>query len=89
MDYEDFLKIANYLNEVNRYTFTEREVKINARFYKADYDYSIEKGKPCSTMETLCRLLLEDMDKADYEDCIEFFDNVTMNRIFSDFLTEI
>lgn len=81
MTKNDFYKLAKAKNEVWRGFFTEEELKENAELYKVEYDVSIEQCKPTPAMTELCRLLVEDMDKADYEDCQNILDIETMNRI--------
>ena len=60
MNYEDFLKIAKYGNEMWKGSFTEEEMKQNANDYFVEYELSNKQGKPTFVIEELCKLLLED-----------------------------
>lgn len=82
----DFLCIAEYGNINWKGNFTEMEVIENADIYFNDCIYSIEHGKPTSTMVSLCELLVEDMDKA--ADC-DNLDVAKMLKILKDFKEEI
>ena len=85
LEYADFYDIAEYGNENWKGSFTPREIANNAYDYKADYDYSINQGKPTHTMIELCKLICEDMGKE-----IENILTVEkMNQILSDFILEI
>lgn len=84
----DFLHIAEYGNLNWKGSFTATEVIENADEYLCEYDYSIKHGKPTHTMVSLCELLVEDMDKADYADCDNTFDIETMQKILKDFIKE-
>ena len=76
MEYVKFYRIAKYLNDINRNTFTEEEVSCNAYDYICEYEESIENNKPTCIMIALCEQLtdkdLQDMDIA------------TMNEIFEE-----
>ena len=90
MEFNDFYKIAEYGNEHWKGSFTPREIACNAYDYKAEYDYSIEKGKPTHTMIELCKLICEDMDYAEIQEESENSLTVEqMKQILSDFLMEI
>ena len=93
LDYADFYNIAEYGNENWKGSFTPREIACNAYDYKAEYDYSIEKGKPTHTMIELCKLICEDMDYSNYAEIQEESKNSLtveqMKQILSDFLMEI
>lgn len=82
----DFFHIAKYGNENWKGNFTEMEIIENADAYFNDCIYSIEHGKPTSTMVSLCELLVEDM-KADYADC-DTLDVAKMLKIFKDFINK-
>ena len=85
MEFNDFYTIAEYGNDIWKGSFTPREIANNAYDYKAEYDYSIEQGKPTHTMIELCKLICEDMGKE-----IENILTVEkMNQILSDFILEI
>ena len=85
LEYADFYDIAEYGNENWKGSFTPKEIANNAYEYKAEYDYSINQGKPTHTMIELCKLICEDMGKE-----IENILTVEkMNQILSDFILEI
>lgn len=92
MSFEDFYKLAEYGNENWKGNFTPLEIASNAYDYKIEYDYSIEHNKPTYTMIELCKLLIEDMDNADYTDTLEESENALtierMDQIISDFCLE-
>ena len=93
LEYADFYNIAEYGNENWKGSFTQKGIANNAYDYKAEYDYSIEKGKPTHTMIELCKLICEDMDYADYAEIQEESENALtveqMKQILSDFVMEI
>lgn len=76
MKYQDILKIAKYLNEINRGKFTIEEVEENARGLWAEYNISLEKGKPTKAMVSLCNELYQDMDFMDYCDLPPFMNEI-------------
>ena len=93
MEFNDFYTISEYGNENWKGNFTPREIARNAYDYKAEYDYSIEQGKPTHTMIELCKLICEDMDYVDYAEIQEESENALkveqMKQILSDFIMEI
>ena len=93
MEFNDFYTIAEYGNDIWKGSFTPREIANNAYDYKAEYDYSIEQGKPTHTMIELCKLICEDMDYADYVEIQKESENALtveqMKQILSDFVMEI
>ena len=93
MTYDDFYTIAEYGSENWKGCFSPREIACNAYDYKAEYDYSIEQGKPTRIMIELCKLICEDMDYADYAEIqVESENALTveqMKQILSDFVMEI
>ena len=68
MKLKDFELIANYLNEINRQTFTDAEIKQSAKDYLAEYKASKENGLSTNVMRSLCEELYYDMDFMDYAD---------------------
>ena len=93
LEYADFYDIAGYGNENWKGSFTQKGIANNAYDYKAEYDHSIEQGKPTRTMIELCKLICEDMDYADYAEIQEESENALtvekMKQILSDFVMEI
>ena len=90
MEFNDFYTISEYGNENWKGSFTPREIANNAYDYKAEYDYSIEQGKPTHTMIELCKLICEDMDYAEIQEESENALTVEqMKQILSDFIMEI
>ena len=93
MEFNDFYTISEYGNENWKGSFTPREIANNAYDYKAEYDYSIEQGKPTHTMIELCKLICEDMDCADYVEIQEESENALtveqMKQILGNFVMEI
>ena len=92
MDYAYFYNIAEYGNEHWKGSFTPREIACNAYDYKVEYDYSKEHNKPTHTMIELCKLLVEDMDNADYTDTLKESESALtvekMEKIITDFYFE-
>lgn len=92
MNFEDFYKLAEYGNEHWKGNFSALEIASNAYDYKVEYDYSIEHNKPSRTMIELCKLLVEDMDNADYTDTLKESENALtieqMEKIITDFYFE-
>lgn len=66
-----FLKIAEYGNENWKASFTKDELKQNAEDYFYEFKESNEQGKATSSMEELCKLLIEDV-KGGSEEAKEF-----------------
>lgn len=62
MKYEDFLRIAEYGNKNWKGSFTKSEVEQNARDYYDEFLVSQDEGKPTSVMQSLCELLIADID---------------------------
>ena len=62
MRYEDFLQIAKYGNENWKGCFTEEKVKQNAKDYYDEFIESNKQGKPTSVMQSLCELLIDDIE---------------------------
>jgi hypothetical protein len=60
MDYSRFYDIASYLNEINRNTFSHREVAENAHIYACNFEWSKENGKISFVIKELAKLLAED-----------------------------
>ena len=60
MEYEDFYNIAEYLNAINRNTFTQKEVACNAYDYYADFQWSKKNEMVARTIQELAKLLAED-----------------------------
>lgn len=60
MQYVDFYEIAEYLNAINRNTFTAREVACNAYDYYADFQWSKANEMVARTIQELAKLLAED-----------------------------
>ena len=60
MNYSRFYDIASYLNEINRNTFSHREVAENAHIYTCDFEWSKENGKISFVIQNLAKLLIED-----------------------------
>ena len=93
ISYDDFYTIAEYGNKNWKGCFTAREIANNAYDYKMEYDYSFNKGKPTRTMISLCKLICEDMDYADYAEIqVESENSLTvwqMNYILNSFVIEI
>ena len=90
MEYTDFYTIAEYGNKNWKGSFTPIEIANNAYDYKAEYDYSIEQGKPTHTMIELCKLICEDMNYAEIQEESENALTVEqMKQILSDFVIEI
>ena len=92
MSFEDFYKLAEYGNENWKGNFSPLEIASKADDYKVEYDYSKEQNKPTRTMIELCKLLVEDMDNADYADTLEESENALtveqMEKILTDFYFE-
>jgi hypothetical protein len=60
MRYDDFYDIALYLNEINRDTFTPKEIACNAYIYYADFQWSKENNEVAYNIQELAKLLAED-----------------------------
>ena len=87
MTYENFYKIANYLNECNNNIFSSEEVACNAYDYLIEYQSSIENNYPTMDMFLLCWSLVEDMDYPDYLGIEnDDLDIETMEKVFEEFL---
>lgn len=61
MNLKDFLRIAEYGNEMWKGSFTQEEVKENAEIYYADFQYSKENDTISETIKSLCRNLADDV----------------------------
>ena len=61
MKLEDFLRIAEYGNEMWKGSFTPKEVKENAEIYYADFQWSKENDTISETIKSLCKNLTEDV----------------------------
>lgn len=60
MEYSDFYNIAEYLNEINRNTFTPREIAENAHIYCVDFQWSKENNEISFVIRELAKILAED-----------------------------
>lgn len=60
MEYVDFYEIAEYLNAINRKTFSAREIACNAYIYKSDFEWSKENDKISFVIQELAKILAED-----------------------------
>lgn len=60
MNYGDFYDIASYLNFINRYVFTQKEVAENAYDYLCEFERSKANEEPTHTIKELAKLLTED-----------------------------
>ena len=60
MNYSEFYKIAEYLNGINRNTFSHSEVAENAHIYTCDFAWSKENHKVATSIRELYKLLVED-----------------------------
>lgn len=61
MKLEDFLRIAEYGNEMWKGSFTPEEVRENAEIYYADFQYSKTNDTISETIKSLCRNLADDV----------------------------
>ena len=57
----DFLRIAEYGNEMWKGAFTPEEVRENAEIYYADFVYSKESDEVAESIKSLCRNFIEDL----------------------------
>lgn len=60
LEYSNFYDIAEYLNGINRNTFSHREVAENAYIYCVDFQSSKENKKVAHNIKELAKLLAED-----------------------------
>jgi hypothetical protein len=72
LNYTDFYNIATFLNEVNRNTFSAREIAENAHIYTCDYEWSKANNQAAHSMVELFKLLIieeseTETDNADVE----------------------
>ncbi|MBQ4523386.1 MAG: hypothetical protein IJA10_10635 [Lachnospiraceae bacterium] len=63
MGYKFFSELANYANKAWKGSYTEEEVRQNAKDYFAEWQYSQKKSKPTQIIKDLCKLLSEDGSK--------------------------
>ena len=61
MEYEDFLRIAEYGNTNWKGSFTQEEVKQNAEIYYADFLYSKRNETVSESIKSLCKNLADDV----------------------------
>ena len=61
MEYEDFLRIAEYGNTNWKGSFTTQEVRRNAEIYFADFLWSKANDTISETIKSLCRNLADDL----------------------------
>lgn len=76
MKYQDILKIAKYLNTINRGKFTDEEIEESARDLWIEYERSIKQDEPTKAMVSLCNELYQDMDFMDYCDLPPFMNEI-------------
>lgn len=67
MNYSNFYDIAEYLNRLNRNTFSHREVAENANVYTCDFEWSKENDEVAHSIKELCRQLIEDGEERSLE----------------------
>mgnify|MGYP004665686701 CR=1 FL=1 len=60
MEYQDFLNLSAYGNEQWNGSFTQEEVKQNAKIYYSDFLFSKKTGKATEIITELLNLLEED-----------------------------
>jgi hypothetical protein len=90
MKKEDFVKIGNKLNEISRNTYTEKEMQENINIYWNEYQWSKANNKVSNILEDLIFYMVEDMDKADYEDTENKINTIDeMEKIFQNFIENI
>lgn len=90
MKKEDFVKIGNKLNEISRNTYTEKEMQENINIYWNEYQWSKANNKVSNILEDLIFYIVEDMDKADYEDTENKINTIDeMEKIFQNFIENI
>ena len=61
MKLTDFLRIAEYGNEMWKGSFTPEEVRQNAEIYYADFQWSKANDEIAESIKSLCRNLIEDL----------------------------
>ena len=61
MKLTDFLRIAEYGNEMWKGSFTPEEVRQNAEIYYADFLWSKANDEIAESIKSLCRNLIEDL----------------------------
>lgn len=86
--FEDFYDIADYGNKNWKGNFSPKEIASNAHIYKADYDWSIDNNEVAPTMNSLCKLIMTDMDYADYEGLNQDVNVKEMISILKNFIDE-
>lgn len=90
MEKEDFVKIGNELNKISRNTYTEKEMQENVKIYWNEYQWSKANNKVSNILTDLIFYMVEDMDKADYEDTENKINTVDeMEKIFQNFIENI
>lgn len=60
MNYSDFWDISSYMNFINRYIFTQKEVAENAYDYLCEFERSKANEEPTHAIKELAKLLAED-----------------------------
>lgn len=78
MELKDFLRIAEYGNEMWKGCFTPEEVRQNAKDYFAEWKFSNEQGKATHTMKELCKLLIEDIEGGS-EEAEDFLEDILLD----------
>lgn len=73
MTQKDFLRIAEYGNEMWKGSFTLQEVADNAQIYWADFEWSKENERPSFVITELINLLKEDGS----DECLEWAERIT------------
>ena len=87
MRLKDFQIIANYLNEINRNIFTEKEVKENAKDYFEEWKFSKEENEISTTIYALLEELQYNDDFWDYyESATQIHLLKDAERILKDFI---
>lgn len=76
MTLEKFKTIVNYLNEINKGSFTDVELENSAKNYLLEYEESKKNGLSTNVMKSLCEELYTDMDYMDYMDFPPFMRGV-------------
>ena len=90
MKKEDFVKIGNKLNEISRNTYTEKEMQENINIYWNEYQWSKANNKVSNILKDLIFYMVEDMDKADYEDTENKINTIDeMEKFFQNFIENI
>ena len=65
LEYEQFYDIAKVLNEMNRNTFTEKEIASNAHEYTIDYWMNESSGNVSWVLRALVHQFYDDIDDMD------------------------